>query len=72
MKKALFWEKIEGNRVHCFLCPHNCIIKPDMTGACRVRKNEGGELYSLNYARIASLALDHIEKSRCSITNPAQ
>ena len=62
MKKALFYEKIENDKVHCYLCPHNCVIKPENTGACRARKNVGGDLYSLNYARIASLSLDHIEK----------
>ena len=62
MKQALFYEKIENDKVHCSLCPHNCVIKPGNAGACRARKNIGGELYSLNYARIASLALDHIEK----------
>lgn len=62
MKQALFYEKTEDSMVHCYLCPHNCIIKPSMSGVCRARKNIDGELYSLNYGRIASLALDRIEK----------
>lgn len=33
-----------------------------MKGACRARKNIGGELYTLNYGKIASAALDPIEK----------
>ena len=62
MKLAMFFEKIEDSKVHCSLCPHNCVIKPGSLGVCRARKNIDGELYSLNYARIASVSLDPIEK----------
>lgn len=58
----MFFEKIEDSKVHCSLCPHSCVIKPGSLGACRARKNIEGELYSLNYARIASVSLDRIEK----------
>lgn len=61
-RQAMFYEKIEDSKVHCSLCPHGCVIKPGATGLCRARKNAGGELYSLNYARIASISLDRIEK----------
>ena len=62
LKQAMFYEKIENGKVYCSLCPHNCIIKPDGKGICGARKNVGGELFSLNYARLASLSLDPIEK----------
>ena len=62
MKLAMFFEKIENSKVHCSLCPHNCVIKPGSLGVCRARKNIDGNLYSLNYARIASVSLDPIEK----------
>ena len=62
MKQALYWEKLDNNMVHCFLCPQNCKIHPDHLGACRARKNIQGVLYSLNYGQISSLALDPIEK----------
>ncbi|MDF2524339.1 MAG: pyruvate-formate lyase-activating enzyme, partial [Clostridiales bacterium] len=61
-KIAMYWDEIEYGKVHCSLCPHNCIIKPGGIGACRARKNIDGSLYSMNYGKIASLALDHIEK----------
>lgn len=70
MKKALFYEKIENDKVHCYLCPHNCVIGPENKGACRARKNVGGDLYSMNYARIASLSLDHIEKKPLARFHP--
>ncbi len=70
MKKALYYEKAEDGKVHCYLCPHNCVIKPDSTGVCRARKNKGGELYSLNYGRIASLSLDPVEKKPLARFHP--
>lgn len=61
-RKAMYFEKIENGKVHCYLCPHNCIISPEKVGMCRVRQNIDGELYSLNYGKITSIALDPIEK----------
>ena len=62
LKEAMYWEKLEGGRVHCKLCPHNCNIADGKRGLCRVRKNEGGTLYSIIYGRITSAAMDPIEK----------
>jgi pyruvate formate lyase activating enzyme len=61
-KLAQYFEKIEESKVHCFLCPHHCVIKPGKVGACRARKNMEGDLYSLNYGRVASISMDPIEK----------
>lgn len=61
-KIAMYFNKIENSKVHCYLCPHNCVIKEGAVGACRARKNVKGELYSLNYGKITALALDPIEK----------
>lgn len=62
MKEAMYYEKNAGGMVHCFLCPHNCRIPPNHVGICRVRKNIGGTLYSLNYGRVSSWGMDPIEK----------
>ena len=48
--------------VHCLLCPQNCHLAPERTGVCRVRQRQGDKLYTLNYGRLTSLALDPIEK----------
>jgi pyruvate formate lyase activating enzyme len=69
---ASYYEKIEDSKVHCYLCPHNCVIKPDRTGACRARKNYGGELYSLNYGRITSMGLDPVEKKPLNRFHPGK
>ncbi len=62
MKQAQFYEMLENNKIRCRLCPHECVLPADATGLCRSRINEGGQLYSLNYARVTSVALDPIEK----------
>lgn len=62
MKQALFYEKLENSKVRCRLCPHGCVLPEGATGLCRSRRNEDGQLYSLNYACVASAALDPIEK----------
>jgi len=66
----MYFEKIENSKVRCFLCPHNCIIKPGGLGICRARKNLDGRLYSLNYGKITALALDPIEKKPLNRFNP--
>lgn len=60
--KAQYYTKLDNGVVHCQLCPHNCHIKPDKKGFCRVRTNSGGELYAESYGQLSSLALDPIEK----------
>lgn len=62
MKEALYWHRVEGDRIQCELCPQDCRIAPGHVGACRVRRNVGGVLYATNYARVSSLALDPVEK----------
>lgn len=61
-KLAMYFEKAENSKVHCYLCPHNCVIMPGKTGVCGVRKNIDGNLYSVNYGKITSLGIDPVEK----------
>ena len=62
MIQAQYWERGREDTVQCLLCPQDCIIVPGSSGRCLVRKNVGGELYSLNYSFVHGLALDPIEK----------
>jgi len=65
MKRALLYEHYKDGgtqKVKCLLCPHNCIIAEGHVGICSVRKNVKGELYSLNYHRVAATHSDPIEK----------
>lgn len=58
---ALFYEK-HAERIKCFLCPHNCNIPKGEFGLCSVRVNKEGELKTINYGEITSMAVDPIEK----------
>ena len=59
---AKHWTKLEDNKVRCELCPYRCVLKEGQIGVCRVRKNIGGKLYTLNYGSVSSIAVDPIEK----------
>jgi len=61
-RRALFYSKLTDKRVRCELCPWNCMLEDGRVGLCRVRKNIDGELYTLNYGIVSSMAIDPIEK----------
>lgn len=63
MRIGKYWHKEQdADAVRCELCPHNCLIPTGQTGRCRVRKNENGELQTLNYGELTAAALDPMEK----------
>lgn len=68
--EAMFYEKLENQKVHCYLCPHNCRIPKDGRGICGVRKNMDGILYSLNYGEVTSIGVDPIEKKPLNRFHP--
>ena len=49
-------------RTVCGVCMHRCSLEPGQKGFCRARINDGGRIVCENYGRIASMALDPIEK----------
>lgn len=61
-KKAVLWQPAEDKKVHCQLCHWKCLIADGRLGHCRVRKNVGGVLYSLNYDKLCAANPDPIEK----------
>ena len=62
LHEASFYEQLPDGRVHCTLCPHDCHIAEGSRGACSVRYNDGGILYTLVYDRIVASNLEPIEK----------
>jgi pyruvate formate lyase activating enzyme len=62
MRKAKYYQKLDGRVVRCSLCPHQCVLSEEKIGVCRTRKNIKGELYSLVYGKVVSTNLDPIEK----------
>ena len=63
IREAMFYEKVEDNKVWCKLCPRKCIIPDGRRGFCRVRENRGGKLYSLVYGKPCSISVEPIEKA---------
>ncbi|HHP51013.1 MAG TPA: AmmeMemoRadiSam system radical SAM enzyme [Moorella mulderi] len=61
-KEARYYEKLPDGKVKCQLCPHTCLISQTKRGICRVRENQEGRLYTLNYGRITAIAMDPMEK----------
>ena len=63
LHEALFYDSLPGGEAECRLCPRRCLLKEGETGDCRVRRNIGGKLYTLNYGRPIVPSLEPIEKA---------
>lgn len=62
MQEALYYRRLQENRVHCLLCPQGCRIADGRSGMCRMRQNREGRLYAANYGQVSAAALDPMEK----------
>ncbi|MCX6799495.1 MAG: AmmeMemoRadiSam system radical SAM enzyme [Candidatus Diapherotrites archaeon] len=62
LHEAGFYKKLKDKTVQCFLCRRECVITEGSKGACGVRKNLDGKLYSLVYGRTLTMSIDPIEK----------
>ncbi len=62
VKPAMFWREAGGGRVVCDLCHRRCVIVPGAYGACGVRYNHEGKLYTLVYGLLTAANVDPIEK----------
>jgi pyruvate formate lyase activating enzyme len=62
--EAILWERLgpDDLRLRCNLCAHRCVISPGRLGACCVRENTDGTLYTRVYDRIIAQNIDPIEK----------
>ncbi len=68
---ALHYQKLSsGEQVICRLCPTNCKLYPGGIGACGVRKNDGGELYSLNFGYGIPPSIETLETEAVFQYNP--
>jgi len=61
-REARFWKEIDKQTLKCTLCAHECKIKNGQKGICGVRRNENGQLKTLIYGSVSSMAVDPIEK----------
>jgi pyruvate formate lyase activating enzyme len=60
--EARLYDRLEDQRVQCYLCAHRCRIAQGKRGICAVRENRGGTLYTLVYGRTISQHVDPVEK----------
>ena len=62
LHEARFYETLPDKHVLCTLCPHDCRIPEQGRGACGVRYNNNGVLYTLVYDRVVSRNVEAVEK----------
>lgn len=62
LHEARFYEALPHARVRCTLCPHDCRIPHGARGACGVRYNHAGKLYTLVYDKVVAREVNPIEK----------
>lgn len=61
-REALYYERLDGDRVRCLLCPQVCELGVGESGKCRGRSNVGGKLLAVNYGQSIGASWDPIEK----------
>ncbi len=61
-QKVSYFHSLTSGKGVCTLCPQACLLQEGKTGRCRGRYVREGKIYSSNYGRVSSLALDPIEK----------
>lgn len=71
MYEAKLYEKLATGKLRCNTCNRHCAIGTGRTGVCGAYKNEDGVLYSLNYGKVSSLAIDPVEKKPLFHFHPA-
>jgi pyruvate formate lyase activating enzyme len=49
-------------KIHCHLCPHECILGEQDRGFCRTRVVKEGRLYSMAYGNPCAVHIDPVEK----------
>jgi len=62
VREARFWVSLSDGKVRCNLCYKRCPIAPGGYGACGVRYNHEGRLYTLVYGLLTAANVDPIEK----------
>jgi pyruvate formate lyase activating enzyme len=62
MVEASLYKNLGNDIVQCVACCHRCKIANGKHGICGVRKNFGGRLFSLVYAKVIAEHVDPIEK----------
>ncbi len=59
---AAYYEKLDGNKVRCRLCPADCLLTDGKFGICGSRFNRNGKLMTDNFGELVTACYDPIEK----------
>lgn len=70
VREARLWVSLGDKRVRCNLCHRRCIIVSEAFGACGVRYNHEGVLYTTVYGVLTAANVDPIEKKPLSHFHP--
>ncbi|MEM4140551.1 MAG: AmmeMemoRadiSam system radical SAM enzyme [Nitrososphaeria archaeon] len=62
IKVAEFFERLGNGSIKCTLCPKMCILKDGEEGACKVRVNYNGTLYTMSYGLLTAQSIQPVEK----------
>ncbi|HPD60780.1 MAG TPA: AmmeMemoRadiSam system radical SAM enzyme [Thermodesulfobacteriota bacterium] len=62
MREAMLYNKLEDQKVACYLCNHHCRIADMQFGICGMRQNQAGKLYTHAYGEVIAANVDPIEK----------
>ena len=63
LHEARFYEPLRDNKVLCTLCPHDCRSRNNGRGACSVRYNRDGRIYTLVYDKVVAREVNPISSS---------
>lgn len=61
-REAMYYTRLDRDRVRCDLCNRSCLITSGKRGFCRNRENRQGKLYSVVYGRPSAIHVDPVEK----------
>lgn len=61
-REALYFEKLDDDKVKCLICGNECVLADGKIGRCKSRENVKGEMKLTTYAVVSSVAVDPIEK----------
>ena len=62
MREAMLYNKLEDQKVACYLCNHHCQIADMQFGICGMRQNQAGKLYTHAYGEVIAANIDPVEK----------